>query len=137
MTKQFPFLQPTKSMVMLRVVVALFLMGHGLARLIVNSLNDFGAFLNSKGFIGGTPIAWGITVFELIGGLLLILGLYVRWISLILIIELIMGIILVHAKNGWFVVGHQSGGMEYSVLLIVCLLVIAAHDPAKSKSPSL
>jgi putative oxidoreductase len=33
---------------------------------------------------------------------------------------------LVHAKNGWFVVGHQSGGVEYSVLILFSLLTIAA-----------
>jgi len=102
-------------------------------RLIVNSLTGFGAFLSSKGFPFGVTLAWGITFFELVGGILLIIGVYRRWIALILIIELITGIFLVHAKNGWFVVGHQSGGMEYSVLLIICLIVIAAAEKMSYK----
>lgn len=36
-----------------------------------------------------------------------------------------MGIVLVHAPHGWFVVGAGRNGMEYSVLLIVCLLLLA------------
>ena len=126
--KSFPFISSDHSLVLLRITVALIMMAHGIMRLIVNSLSGFGEFLSSKGFPLGEVLAWGITVFELAGGVLLIMGIYRRWIALILIIELITGIILVHAKNGWFVVGHQSGGVEYSVLLIVCLIVIAAAD---------
>ena len=35
---------------------------------------------------------------------------------------------MVHAKAGWFVVGAGRNGMEYSVLLIVCLLALAWRD---------
>ncbi len=38
------------------------------------------------------------------------------------------GIVLVHAREGWFVVGHGRNGMEFSVLLIVSLLVIGLQD---------
>jgi len=131
--KSFPFISSGNALVLLRIVVALIMIAHGMMRLIVNSLNDFGNFLTSKGFPIGEMFAWGITIFELAGGILLLIGLYRRWIALILIIELITGIILVHAKNGWFVVGHQSGGMEYSVLLIICLVVIAAADKRSYK----
>ena len=126
--KSFPFISSDHSLVLLRIAVALIMMAHGIMRLIVNSLSGFGEFLTSKGFPLGEMLAWGITIFELAGGVLLIIGIYRRWVALILIIELITGIILVHAKNGWFVVGHQSGGVEYSVLLIICLIVIAAAD---------
>jgi putative oxidoreductase len=38
------------------------------------------------------------------------------------------GIWLVHAAAGWFVVGLGRNGMEYSVLIITCLLALAwAH----------
>lgn len=126
--KSFPFLTGPQSRFLLRLVAALLMMAHGAMRLIENSLSSFGEFLNGKGFLIGTPIAWSLTLFELIGGILMILGFFVRWVALGLIIELLMGIILVHAQNGWFVVGHQTGGVEYSVLLIVCLLVVAAND---------
>ncbi len=131
--KSFPFISSGQALVLLRIAVALIMMAHGMIRLIVNSLSGFGTFLTSNGFPLGLSLAWGITIFELAGGILLIIGLYTRWIALLLIIELITGIILVHAKNGWFVVGHQSGGMEYSVLLIICLVVIAAENRKRSR----
>ncbi|MDT9170959.1 hypothetical protein, partial [Escherichia coli] len=39
-------------------------------------------------------------------------------------VELLFGIILVHYQNGWFVVGHTLGGMEYNVLMIVCFVLV-------------
>ena len=84
------------------------------------------SFLNDKGFMVGGIIAWFLTIFEIAGGLTMAAGYFVKWIAAVFIIEIIMGIILVHGANGWFVVGYQSGGVEYSVLIIFSLLVIAA-----------
>ena len=40
------------------------------------------------------------------------------------------GLVLVHWPAGWFVVGLGRNGMEYSVLLLVCLTVLAwTHPP--------
>jgi putative oxidoreductase len=56
------------------------------------------------------------------------LNYFVRWIAAGFIIELATGIVLVHAPQGWFVVGATLGGMGYSVLLIIYLLVIASNN---------
>lgn len=124
--KNFPFITLPQSLVVLRVLVSGLMMAHGAIRMAVATVDGFGGFLNSKGFVIGTAIAWFLTIFELAGGLVMAAGFFVKWIAVVFIIELIMGIILVHASNGWFVVGYQSGGVEYSVLLIFSLLVIAA-----------
>ena len=42
-----------------------------------------------------------------------------------------MGIIMVHAGNGWFVVGGSTGGKEYSVLLIISFLFLAVTNSGK------
>ncbi len=124
--KKFPFITLRQSLIVFRVVVALLLMAHGAMRLSEGTVNGFGDFLNSKGFMIGTAIAWFLTIFEIAGGLLMAAGYFVKWIAAVFMTEIAMGIILVHAKNGWFVVGHQSGGAEYSVLIIFSLMVIAA-----------
>ena len=124
--KRFPFISSAQSLIMFRVVLALMLAAHGAMRLSAGTVDDFGEFLNSKGFLIGPAIAWFLTIFEMVGGLLLAAGYLVRWIAAIFIIEHCFGIILVHAPNGWFVVGYQSGGVEYSVLIIFSMLVIAA-----------
>lgn len=120
-------LSPAKSLLVLRIMIAICMIAHASQRFYFNSINGFGDFLNAKGFLIGVPIAWGITLFELIGGLAMLLNYFTKWISLVWAVQLLIGIILVHAQNGWFVVGPSTGGVEYSLLLIVCLLVLHAH----------
>jgi putative oxidoreductase len=131
--KKFPFIDETFSIKLLRIITSLLLVAHGSIRLYAGTVNGFGEFLNSKGFLLGVQIAWFLTIFEIAGGLLMAAGYFTRWIAAVFIIEIVMGIILVHANNGWFVVGYQSGGVEYSVLLITVLIVISAKTSKKAK----
>jgi putative oxidoreductase len=126
--KTFPFITSKQSIILLRIAVALFLMAHGLIRIYLGTVGGFGEFLDSKGFLIGVPLAWGITVFEIAGGAVMAWGLYASWIAAVFMIELTIGIFLVHLPNGWFVVGASQGGMEYSVLLLFTLIVISAHQ---------
>jgi len=125
--RSFPFVDRRQAVVLLRVAVSLFMMAHGLMRLYLGTVGGLGEFLNSKGFMIGGMLAWTITIFEIVAGATMAFGLFVKWISAVFIIELITGILLVHLPNGWFVVGATQGGMEYSTLLIIALIVIAAH----------
>jgi len=111
-----------------RIVVAGLFLAHGLMRASNGSMPGFGEFLEGHGFPFGVVIAWGITVYEIAGGILLIAGRWVRPIALGFVAHQVMGILLVHAKNGWFVVGPGIGGVEYSVLLIASCVLIAARE---------
>lgn len=126
-------LSPAKSLLVMRIMISICMMAHGSQRLYFTTVNGFGEFLNAKGFLIGIPIAWGITLFELLGGLALLLNYFTKWISLVWAVQLLMGIILVHAQNGWFVVGPSTGGVEYSLLLIISLLVLHAHANKNTK----
>jgi len=125
--RSFPFIERGQAVVLLRVAVSLFMMAHGLMRLYLGTVGGFGEFLNSKGFMIGGMLAWTITIFEIAAGAMMAFGLFVKWIAAVFITELITGIFLVHLPNGWFVVGATQGGMEYSTLLIIALIVTAAH----------
>jgi putative oxidoreductase len=57
----------------------------------------------------------------MVGAILLILGRFVPWVAAGYILILSAGIALVHAREGWFVVGAGRNGVEYSLLLIACL----------------
>ncbi|GAB5536878.1 MAG: hypothetical protein Rubg2KO_31270 [Rubricoccaceae bacterium] len=118
-----------RALVALRIGVALLLIVHGIARASLGIVDDFGGFLDTLGFPFGVALAWGITVFEIVVGLVLVSGRWVRPIALIFVVELAMGIALVHASEGWFVVGAGRNGMEYSVLLIAVLLAVAYAVP--------
>jgi putative oxidoreductase len=111
----------------LRLVVSGLIAAHGWARWLAGGVEPFGTWLDSQGFPFGLGIAVGITVLEIIGTPLLALGRFTRYLSLAYAAIYIVGIVLVHAPAGWFVVGLGRNGMEYSVLLIVCLLGLAWH----------
>ena len=128
---KFPFIQAQSAFIAFRFALGLMLAAHGFMRLYVNSVGGFGEWLNAKGFVIGPAIAWFWTIFDLAGGISMACGIFSRWIAAIFMIEIGMGIILVHAKNGWFVVGHQSSGVEYSVLILFSLVFIAAIDASK------
>lgn len=114
----------------LRLLVATLIAIHGWARLLENAVTPFGQWLNTQGFApAGPAIAWGITGFEIGGTLLLALGRFTRPLALLYACIYAVGIILVHAPAGWFVVGLGRNGAEYSVLLIGVLLAIALQKP--------
>ena len=47
--RSFPFLEPRKAILLLRVTVSLFMLAYGVARLYLGTVGGFGEFLNSKG----------------------------------------------------------------------------------------
>jgi putative oxidoreductase len=124
--KTFPIPKTRHLLIALRILIGLIMVSHGAMRIYVGTVGGFGEFLSSSGFPAGTVIAWGITVFEISGGLTLAAGHLLRWLPLCFAFEHIMGIVLVHAPRGWFVVGHSVGGAEYSSLLLLCFLLIAS-----------
>ncbi len=117
-----------QSLHALRMMVSLVMMAHGFQRVYFGTVIGFGDFLNAKGFLLGVPLAWGITLFELMAGLAMLLNFFTRWISLIWAVQLAVGIVLVHVQHGWYVVGPSTGGVEYSLVLIVSLSVLYAHS---------
>jgi putative oxidoreductase len=126
--KNFPFFTLSQSLLLLRICVPMFFMAHAIVRIFNGTIERFAGFLSDKGFIAATAIVWGITVFEIIGGFMLLFGYFTKWLSLGFILMLIFGVLLIHAQFGWFVGEHGDGGMKYSVALILALIVIAAAD---------
>ncbi len=114
-----------KALVFIRISLALTMIIHGLARIMAGGVLPFGDFLSSQKFPLGFYLAWIITIFEIVGGLFLAIGFYVSSLAILFAIQLLAGIVLVHASNGWFVVGLGRNGMEYSVLLIILFLCVS------------
>ena len=106
------------------LIIALIFSSNAAVRVYNNTLPGFGEFLSSKGFPLGFYIAWAVTLFELVGGILMFFRYLVRVFCLGEIIILITGIVTVHSENGWFVVGRSLNGVEYSVVLITVLTAI-------------
>ena len=121
------------ALAFLRIVVAALLFVHGVARIYLGIVDDFGGFLTLNHFPLGFYLAWAITIFEIVGSVLLAIGFYVAPIAVVFVVHLLCGIFLVHWKEGWFVVGAGRNGMEYSVLLIAAFVTLAISHFGKNK----
>ncbi|MGC4040159.1 MAG: DoxX family protein [Flavobacterium sp.] len=111
---------------LLRIPVAIILLIHGMAGMFNNGVNDFGnLYLNPIGFDPfGLYIAWAIKISHVIAAILLLINKFIKPAAVITIFVLVMGIIMVHFKEGWFVVGGGRNGMEFNFILIFVLLAI-------------
>lgn len=125
---KFPVISSAHAAVILRIVIALIFLAHAIVRVSTPTIGQFAGFLENKGFPFALAIVWILTVYEIAAGLLLLAGVFTRWLALGFIIIVAAGIFIIHAANGWFVGEHGIGGMEYSVLLIAALIVVAAFD---------
>lgn len=121
---------------LLRFAVAFILLTHSVVGIFNNGINDFGnLYLNQIGFAPfGVFLAWSIKLSHIIAAVLLLLNKYVKLAGFVTIFVLIMGIILVHFQEGWFVVGGGRNGAEYNFLLIIVLLAIMYPNGFQKKS---
>lgn len=123
------------SWTILRISLAGLLSAHGWSRFINAGVVPFGEWLTSQGLPFGFAIASGITLLEIVGTVLFALGIRVLPLSLVFACIYAAGAVMVHLPAGWFVVGAGRNGMEYSVLLIICLLLVGIqHTSEKSEA---
>ena len=124
----------TKNLTFLRIALVVIFLVHSVAGMFNNGINDFGnLFLNQAGFAPvGVPLAWAIKLSHIALAFSLLTDKYLKVMSIITIIILIVGIFMVHLKDGWFVVGGGRNGIEFNFLLIMALLTIIYPDAMTS-----
>jgi putative oxidoreductase len=106
---------------LLRVSLGVMFIAHALLKLLVFTLPGTAQFFGSIGFPGWT--AYLVFAAELIGGVLLVLGVQTRAVALALV-PILIGALYVHAGNGWLFTA-KNGGWEYPLFLIAASLVQA------------
>lgn len=119
-----PNISTKYSAILLRMVMGIIFFTHGAARLYYDSVSDFGSYLDAQGFMIGILLAWVITIGEIVFGTMLAVGFKVRYCVIFHAIVVISGMFLIHIPQGWFVVGHGSGGVEYSLLILAVLIFL-------------
>ncbi len=122
-------LNPRLGQMILRVVLGLIFIAHGGDKL----LGGVGGTVQSFGNLG-IPLpfvsAWLVTLLEFVGGMFLIVGLFILPTAILLAGYMLVGIILVHFPNGFFVIGPDAaGGYEFNLLLIAGLLSLLLGGP--------
>jgi putative oxidoreductase len=127
------FIHPT---FLLRFALAVILAMHSIPSIVTGSVNEFGKlYLDTVGFAPfGIYIAWAVKLTHLVSVPLLLLNKYMKPVALANILILIMGIIMVHYQEGWYVVGGGRNGVEFNFLLIFALLTVMLPEGIFKKS---
>ena len=122
--------------IILRIAVAITLLAHSIPSIVLNWVTPFGTqYLDPAGFSPfGLYIAWAIKISHVICAILLIINRDVKWAAFITIFILVAGIVMLHAREGWFVVGAGRNGMEFNFLLIMVLLSIVYQNRIQNLS---
>jgi len=116
----------------LRIVVGGLFAGHGAQKLFGwfggHGLRDTGGFFESIGFRPGLPFALLAGTSELVGGLLLALGLFVPAAALCLAGVMTSAIAAVHWRNGLW---NQNSGIEFPLVLGTVAFAVASIGPGR------
>ena len=108
-----------QALSLLRIITALLLLQHATAKL-------FGFPETPLAFPPTMSLLWIAGVIELVGGLLLLVGLFSRPVALLLAGEMAVAYLIVHAPQSIFPAVNQG---EAAILLSFACLLIAAAGP--------
>lgn len=102
----------------IRIALGTMWVAHALLKWFVYTIPGFAAWLETQGLPGA--FAWPVFILILVGGLAILLGIYVRYVALLLI-PILLVITWTHYPNGWLHI-NPGGGWEFPVFLIVTSL---------------
>ncbi|QQX89489.1 DoxX family protein (plasmid) [Cupriavidus necator] len=105
---------------LLRIALGVMFLAHGLTKLLVFTPAGTAGFFQSVGFPGF--LAYPVIAFEILAGILLVLGVYARWVGAIAAVQLLVAS-TVHFGNGWSFT-NTNGGWEYPVFLAMSALAV-------------
>jgi putative oxidoreductase len=105
----------------LRLVIGLVFVVHGAQKLFVFGLAGTAGFLGSLGVPLPQVAAAGLIAVEIVGGLALIAGAWTRLAAVLLAADMLMAIVSIHARGGFFV----PDGVEFVLTLLGgCLALV-------------
>ncbi len=106
---------------LLRSALGVMFVAHALLKYLVFTPAGTVQFFQSLGLPG--PLAYLTIVAELVGGAMLVLGVYTRGVALVLV-PILLGAAWAHSGNGWLFTS-PNGGWEYPVFLAIAGVVVA------------
>ena len=116
------------AVLVLRVSLGFLFLAHGLLKVFVFTLPGTAQFFESVNLPGF--MAMPVALAEIVGGMLLIAGLYTRWTALVLFPILLVATFKVHGANGWLFT-NKGGGWEFPAFFaIACLVQFLLGDGA-------
>src|SRR5918912_2780991 len=119
------------ALLVVRLIVGIIILAHGWQKLAVIGPASFGQGLAQNGV--PLPIFMGylVTFTEVLGGILLVVGLLSRLAALALTIDLVVAIFLVKINVGLIAPQGSGAGAELDLALIAGFLVVLLAGPGK------
>lgn len=114
--------------VIARLVFGGMMFFHGLDKL-RGGVSGFAGLFVDKALPLPSVLAWGVTLLELVGGLMLVVGLFARVVAALMTLELIGAIVLVTGAVG--LIGEGATGYERDLAYIVGFLVVVFCGPGR------
>ena len=111
----------------LRLAVGVVFLAHGGQKLFVVGFGNVAAFMGKIGIPAPMLAAIVVTVVEFFGGLALVLGSFTRWAAALLAINMLVAIMTVHLKAGFFL----PAGVEFALTLFaanVALVLLGSGE---------
>ncbi len=108
------------AITLLRVSLGLLFLAHGCLKVFTFTLPGTAQFFASVGLPGF--MAYPVAIAEGLGGLLLLAGIYSRWVALALFPILFVATFKVHGASGWLFT-NEGGGWEFPALFAIATLV--------------
>jgi putative oxidoreductase len=109
------------AILLLRLCLGVMFIAHALLKWRVFTIPGTIAFFKSLGLPGW--LAYVIIAVELGGAICLILGIYPRYVALVLVPLILGTIVTVHGKNGWLF-SNKDGGWEYPAFWAATLVAL-------------
>jgi len=114
-------MSPGWGVLPLRLVLGLVFVAHGAQKLFGFGLAGTAGFLGSLGIPLPAVAAAGLITVELLGGVALILGAWTRIVAALLAADMLVAILTVHLRGGFFV----PDGVEFVLTLLGgCLTLV-------------
>ena len=112
---------PAVAALLLRVSLGTMFIAHALLKYFVFTLAGTAQFFQSIGLPG--ELGYAVFAAELVGGVMLVLGVYTRVVAFALL-PVLIGATWAHAGNGWLFTAPK-GGWEYPAFLALVAIVVS------------
>jgi len=94
----------------------------------IDNFDKFSGYLGTLGVPLPDILSWMVILTEAGGAALLLVGLFVRWMSVPLLIVMFFAGYLVHYQNGW---AHEVNGIEFAAIYSLMILTLLCFGGGK------